>query len=182
MFKSANLSITVKQDWTAKYNIFISDKGYITHTQNIQNISNPVSDELTRIFNMTKEDAKSKYGCAVDFEPNQWHNIRFVYTAGSSDSEDSEKKKCYLYVDNKLAGKLKMDWWGRFDRIDISNYTASKGGEAMFAIDNLKVGILGDDELSFVPQDGVSEIKVFAWNNLGEFNPIAKPVTVSVEK
>ena len=182
MFKSANLSITVKQDWSPKYNIYISDKGYITHTQNVQNISNPVSDELMSIFNMTKEEAKLKYGCAADFKPNQWHNIRFVYTAGSSDSEDSEKKKCYLYVDNKLAGKLKMDWWGRFDRIDISNYTASKSGEAMFAIDNLKVGILGDDELSFVPQDGVSEIKVFAWNNLGEFNPIAKPVTVSVEK
>lgn len=148
MFKSANLSLTIKQEWTAKYNIFISDKGYITHTQNIQNISIPISESIADIFAMTKDEAHSKYGCAADFEPYMWHNIKLIYTAGSKTASDNEKKMCYLYVDNQLVGELQLNWWGTFDKIDISNYTTSSKDEMMFAVDNLKIGTIRDEEFS----------------------------------
>lgn len=146
MYKKASLALTIKDVWAAKYNLLISENGYVTQTANQSNFwdSTQTPGYLDTLKNGTKDDAAKKFNCgAADFEPYKWHNIKIVYNA-YDETLSSWNWKTYLYVDENYVGSVGANSFSKFDRIDISCYTDSVANEPMIAFDNLKIGVLKD--------------------------------------
>lgn len=124
MHKAADVSFSLLSNWGNKAQAHITDTGYIL---------NPVSHQTSEYNNWWFDTFASSYPNSVkEFSVRQWHNIKMVL--------DRPESKHHLYLDGELVASRELTSGLGSDLFEIANYAAMTNGEALFMLDNFKVG------------------------------------------
>jgi len=150
--QASDFAIVLKNsNWNAVFDALISDKGYITMSYGINNISSSDYALLKVKTDMEIEDAINSNGGAKPFEFGEWHRVKIIFTAGwycGKTDNDIANRTCYLYLDDMLVGETVIGAWTNIDKIDITCFSGNTNNEIMLEIDNLKMGRIENQQIS----------------------------------